>query len=80
MIQCLESNEYMEIRNALIMLTKISGVFPVTRKTGINLEKRASTSLLASLMNLLLISVISIFSCVFFVKRLMFPFVGGLVF
>lgn len=30
----------MEIRNALIMLTKISGVFPVTRKSGINLEKR----------------------------------------
>lgn len=40
MIQCLESTEYMEIRNALIMLTKISSVFPVTRKTGINLEKR----------------------------------------
>lgn len=67
----------MEIRNALIMLTKISGVFPVTRKTGINLEKRASTSLLASL--LLLISVISICPCVFFVKRLMFPLFGGLV-
>jgi THO complex subunit 2 len=32
----------MEIRNALIMLTKISGVFPVTRKTGINLEKRVA--------------------------------------
>ena len=30
----------MEIRNALIMLTKISSVFPVTRKSGINLEKR----------------------------------------
>ncbi|XP_010460420.1 PREDICTED: THO complex subunit 2-like isoform X2 [Camelina sativa] len=42
LIQCLESNEYMEIRNALIMLTKISGVFPVTRKTGINLEKRVA--------------------------------------
>ncbi|XVE91824.1 hypothetical protein REPUB_Repub01dG0045100 [Reevesia pubescens] len=40
LIQCLESTEYMEIRNALIMLTKISSVFPVTRKTGINLEKR----------------------------------------
>ncbi|XP_043721403.1 THO complex subunit 2 [Telopea speciosissima] len=40
LIQCLESTEYMEIRNALIMLTKISGVFPVTRKSGINLEKR----------------------------------------
>ncbi|KAG9443939.1 hypothetical protein H6P81_015279 [Aristolochia fimbriata] len=42
LIQCLESNEYMEIRNALIMLTKISGVFPVTRKSGINLEKRVA--------------------------------------
>ncbi|XP_052205277.1 THO complex subunit 2 isoform X2 [Diospyros lotus] len=42
LIQCLESNEYMEIRNALIMLTKISGVFPVTRKSGINLEKRVT--------------------------------------
>ncbi|OVA14452.1 THO complex [Macleaya cordata] len=42
LIQCLESNEYMEIRNALIMLTKISSVFPVTRKTGINLEKRVA--------------------------------------
>ncbi|KAL2342397.1 hypothetical protein Fmac_003682 [Flemingia macrophylla] len=42
LIQCLESSEYMEIRNALIMLTKISGVFPVTRKSGINLEKRVA--------------------------------------
>ncbi|KAK2635529.1 hypothetical protein Ddye_030321 [Dipteronia dyeriana] len=42
LIQCLESTEYMEIRNALIMLTKISGVFPVTRKSGINLEKRVA--------------------------------------
>ncbi|RZC63684.1 hypothetical protein C5167_025452 [Papaver somniferum] len=42
LIQCLESNEYMEIRNALIMLTKISSVFPVTRKSGINLEKRVA--------------------------------------
>ncbi|KAK4751210.1 hypothetical protein SAY87_004692 [Trapa incisa] len=42
LIACLESTEYMEIRNALIMLTKISGVFPVTRKTGINLEKRVT--------------------------------------
>lgn len=40
LIQCLESTEYMEIRNALILLTKISSVFPVTRKSGINLEKR----------------------------------------
>ncbi|RAL47850.1 hypothetical protein DM860_011435 [Cuscuta australis] len=40
LIQCLESTEYMEIRNALILLTKISNVFPVTRKSGINLEKR----------------------------------------
>ncbi|XP_052291116.1 THO complex subunit 2 isoform X4 [Citrus sinensis] len=42
LIQCLESAEYMEIRNALILLTKISGVFPVTRKSGINLEKRVA--------------------------------------
>lgn len=42
LIQCLESTEYMEIRNALIMLTRISTVFPVTRKTGINLEKRVA--------------------------------------
>ncbi|KAH7656619.1 THO complex subunitTHOC2 N-terminal protein [Dioscorea alata] len=40
LIQCLESAEYMEIRNALIVLTKISSVFPVTRKSGLNLEKR----------------------------------------
>ncbi|PKA49885.1 hypothetical protein AXF42_Ash004427 [Apostasia shenzhenica] len=42
LVQCLESTEYIEIRNALIMLTKISGVFPVTRKSGINLEKRVA--------------------------------------
>ncbi|XP_017222292.2 THO complex subunit 2 [Daucus carota subsp. sativus] len=42
LIQCLESPEYMEIRNALILLTKISAVFPVTRKSGINLEKRVA--------------------------------------
>ncbi|KAF9623440.1 hypothetical protein IFM89_003024 [Coptis chinensis] len=38
--QCLESTEYMEIRNSLIVLTKISSVFPVTRKSGIYIEKR----------------------------------------
>jgi THO complex subunit 2 len=32
----------MEIRNALIMLTKISSVFPVTLKSGTSLEKRVS--------------------------------------
>ncbi|XP_047330287.1 THO complex subunit 2 isoform X2 [Impatiens glandulifera] len=42
LIQCLESTEYMEIRNSLIMLTKISSVFPVTRKSGINIEKRVA--------------------------------------
>ncbi|KAK8960455.1 hypothetical protein KSP40_PGU008569 [Platanthera guangdongensis] len=42
LVQCLESPEYMEIRNALIMLTKISNVFPVTRKSGLNLEKRVT--------------------------------------
>jgi len=40
--QCMESKEYMEIRNALIVLTKISSVFPVIRKSGVNLEKRVS--------------------------------------
>lgn len=40
LIQCLESSEYIEIRNALTVLTKISSVFPVTRKSGMNLEKR----------------------------------------
>ncbi|XP_074582550.1 THO complex subunit 2 [Curcuma longa] len=42
LVQCLESSEYMEIRNALIVLTKISNVFPVTRKSGLNLEKRVT--------------------------------------
>ncbi|GMH01955.1 hypothetical protein Nepgr_003794 [Nepenthes gracilis] len=42
LIQCLESTEYMEIRNALILLTKISSVFPATRKSGINIEKRVA--------------------------------------
>lgn len=42
LIQCLESAEYMEIRNALIILTKISSAFPVTRKSGINIEKRVA--------------------------------------
>lgn len=40
----MESKEYMEIRNALIVLTKISNIFPVIRKSGINLEKRVSTN------------------------------------
>ncbi|KAL6613932.1 hypothetical protein ACP70R_036202 [Stipagrostis hirtigluma subsp. patula] len=40
--QCMESKEYMEIRNALIVLTKISSVFPVLRKSGVNLEKRVA--------------------------------------
>nr|XP_043608763.1 THO complex subunit 2 [Erigeron canadensis] len=42
LIHCLESTEYMEIRNALILLTKVSNAFPVTRKSGINLEKRVA--------------------------------------
>ena len=42
LVQCLESSEYIEIRNALTVLTKISSVFPVIRKTGINLERRVS--------------------------------------
>jgi hypothetical protein len=41
----MESKEYMEIRNALILLTKITSIFPVMRKSGINIEKRVSTSL-----------------------------------
>ncbi|KAM5566947.1 THO complex subunit 2 [Rosa sericea] len=40
--QCLESPEYMEIRNALIILSRISSVFPVTKKSGMNLERRVS--------------------------------------
>lgn len=32
----------MEIRNALIVLTKISSVFPVTKKSGVNIEKRVN--------------------------------------
>ncbi|KAJ7559201.1 hypothetical protein O6H91_04G074300 [Diphasiastrum complanatum] len=42
LIQCLESNEYMEIRNALTLLTKISSVFPVMKKSGMNIERRVS--------------------------------------
>ncbi|KAL2653101.1 hypothetical protein R1flu_021229 [Riccia fluitans] len=42
LVQCLESSDYMEIRNALTILTKLSSVFPVTKKSGINLEKRVS--------------------------------------
>ncbi|BBM99302.1 THO complex subunit 2 [Marchantia polymorpha subsp. ruderalis] len=42
LVQCLESSDYMEIRNALTVLTKLSSVFPVTKKSGINLEKRVS--------------------------------------
>ncbi|VAH85574.1 unnamed protein product [Triticum turgidum subsp. durum] len=40
--QCMESKEYMEIRNALIVLTKITSIFPVMRKSGINIEKRVA--------------------------------------
>lgn len=42
LIQCLESTEHMEIRNSLLVLSKISSVFPVTRKSGINIDKRVS--------------------------------------
>ncbi|XP_024534234.1 THO complex subunit 2 [Selaginella moellendorffii] len=42
LIHCLESSEYMEIRNALTILTKISSVFPITKKTGINIERRVN--------------------------------------
>lgn len=54
LIQCLESTEYMEIRNALIMLTKISSVFPVTRKSGINIEKRVSNKNMDIIFNIIL--------------------------
>ncbi|KAG0583882.1 hypothetical protein KC19_3G168800 [Ceratodon purpureus] len=40
LIQCLESEEYMEIRNGLTILTKIASVFPVMKKSGANLERR----------------------------------------
>ncbi|XP_024388621.1 THO complex subunit 2 isoform X2 [Physcomitrium patens] len=40
LIQCLESEEYMEIRNGLTVLTKIASVFPVMKKSGANLERR----------------------------------------
>lgn len=39
----------MEIRNALILLTKVSNAFPVTRKSGINLEKRVNILILLHL-------------------------------
>ncbi|CAJ2631336.1 unnamed protein product [Trifolium pratense] len=42
LIRCLESSEYMEIRNALIMLTKISSIFPVLRRSGMNLERQVA--------------------------------------
>ncbi|WJX80372.1 hypothetical protein P8452_63383 [Trifolium repens] len=42
LIRCLESSEYMEIRNGLIMMTKISSIFPVTRRSGMNLERRVA--------------------------------------
>jgi hypothetical protein len=40
LVQCLESSDYMEIRNALTILTKLSSVFPVMKKSGANLERR----------------------------------------
>lgn len=40
LIQCLESEEYMEIRNGLTVLTKIASVYPVMKKSGANLERR----------------------------------------
>ena len=39
---CLESPEFMEVRNALIVLTRVSKVYPVTRKHGAHLEKRVA--------------------------------------
>lgn len=42
----------MEIRNALIVLTKVSSVFPVTRKSGVNLEKRVRENIVFFHVNL----------------------------
>ncbi|CAM6089899.1 unnamed protein product [Calypogeia fissa] len=42
LVQCLESTDYMEIRNALTVLTKLSSVFPVMKKSGANLERRVN--------------------------------------
>jgi len=39
---CLESSEFMEVRNALMVLTRLSKVYPVTRKHGAHLEKRVA--------------------------------------
>lgn len=36
----LESKEYMEIRNTLIVLTKIVKVFPLIKRVGLGVEKR----------------------------------------
>ncbi len=42
LVACLESKEYMEIRNALLVLTRVSRAFPATRKHGAYLEKRVA--------------------------------------
>jgi predicted AAA+ superfamily ATPase len=57
----MESKEYMEIRNALTVLTKITSIFPVMRKSGINIEKRVNTSSLVTIRDMLLFHSLQIF-------------------
>ncbi|KAK9763193.1 THO2 plays a role in transcriptional elongation, variant 2, partial [Basidiobolus ranarum] len=38
-VTCLESHEYMQTRNAILVLTKIDEFFPVIRKIGLSVEK-----------------------------------------
>ncbi|ORX92450.1 hypothetical protein K493DRAFT_303320 [Basidiobolus meristosporus CBS 931.73] len=38
-ITCLESHEYMQTRNAILVLTKIDEFFPAIRKIGLSIEK-----------------------------------------
>jgi len=41
-LNCLESDEYMHIRNSLIVLNRVSHVFPKLRKCGQHIEKRVA--------------------------------------
>ena len=40
---CLDSKEYMQVRNSIIILTKIESFFPRLRKIGASLEKSIAT-------------------------------------
>jgi len=42
-IQCLQSKDFMEIRNALVVLTKLAGVFPVIKKFYQHIEKHVAS-------------------------------------